>query len=320
MARADVSVVIPVWNDFGRLEACLDGLARQTARERLEVVVSLDGGEPLPRELAGMTDLVVHGEHGGPAAARNRGWRAAGGRFVLFTDADCVPEENWAEEMIQVLEEGADAVKGVYSRGGNGIVQRLAQVEFQERYRLLEGSQEIDMIDTYSAGFRRKALEACGGFDESFPLPDHEDVDLSYRMAEKGFRLRFAPRARVSHEHRRSWMDYLRTKHGRGMWRTKVLRRFPKKAGSDSYTPSCLRLQIAMCPLFLPALLLLPLSIVPLALLAGCFLLSTVPLGLTALRHDPVLLPIIPLFALLRAMALCSGLLRGIFGSEKEAE
>lgn len=320
MALADVSVVVPVWNDFERLKACLEGLARQTARERMEVVVSLDGGDPLPEDLTGMTDLVVHGEHAGPAAARNSGWRASGGRFILFTDADCVPEENWAEEMIRILEQDADAVKGVYSRGGTGIVQRLAQVEFEERYRLLERSPGIDMVDTYSAGFRRKALEACGGFDESFPLPDHEDVDLSYRMAEKGFRLRFAPRARVSHRHRSSWSDYLRTKHGRGRWRTKVLRKFPKKAGSDSYTPACLRLQIAICPLFLPALLLVPLSAVPLALLAGCFLLSTVPLALTAMRHDPVLVPLVPPFALLRAFALCSGLLRGIFGSEKEAE
>lgn len=320
MPRKDVSVVVPVLNDFERLEACLEGLARQTVRERLEVVVSLDGGEPLPEDLAAMTDLVVHGEHAGPAAARNRGWRGSGGRFVLFTDADCVPEDSWAEEMIRVLEEGADAVKGVYSRGGDGIVQRLAQVEFEERYRLLAGSREIDMIDTYSAGFKRKALEACGGFDESFPLPDHEDVDLSYRMAEQGFRLRFAPAARVSHQHRSTWMDYLRTKHGRGRWRTKVLRRFPGKAGSDSYTPACLRLQIAVCPLFIPALLLVPLSAVPLGLLAGGFLLSTVPLAFTALRHDPAMLPLVPLFALLRAFALCSGLLRGIFGSEKEAE
>jgi GT2 family glycosyltransferase len=211
-------------------------------------------------------------------------------------------------------------VKGAYSHGGCRIIQRLAQVEFEERYSLLGSRTDIDLVDTYSAGYRREALERTGGFDQSFPFPDHEDVDLSYRLASMGCVMKFAPDARVGHRHRSSWRAYFGMKHGRGRWRTRILRRFPKKAGSDSYTPSCLRLQIVLCLLLPPALALLAVSSVPLAAWSFLFLLSTAPLAYTALQHDPVLLPLIPLFSIWRGCALSSGLLRGIFGPDKEAQ
>ncbi len=312
----NISVVVPSYNDACNLEECLEALNRQTVRDDLEIVVSLDGGEKLPPAVAAAADRVVEGRHCGPAGARNRGWKASTGNLVLFTDSDCIPCPDWARQMVMALGTGADAVKGVYSEGGMKVIQRLAQIEFNERYRLLSKCDAIDIVDTYSAGYRRSALERTGGFDESFPFPDHEDVDLSYRMAEEGYLLRFAPEAKVSHRHRGTWIAYFRMKFSRGRWRMKVLRRFPRKVGADTYTPLCMKLQIILCPLLVPALLLLSADYLPLALWGGLFILSTIPLALTAMRSDPVLVPIVPVFAVWRGCALFSGLLRGIFASE----
>lgn len=318
MSGGAVSVVIPVREGFDALKGCLEGLSAQTIRRRMQVVVSLDGYGPLPETLEPLTDLVVGGLQAGPAAARNRGWRASSGGIVLFTDSDCVPEPEWAERMEEALESGADAVKGVYSGGGDRLVQRLAQVEFQERYRLLSGFDGVDMVDTYSAGYRREALERAGGFDESFPFPDHEDVDLSYRLEAMGMALRFAPDARVSHTHRPTWSSYFRMKFGRGRWKTRVLRRFPAKAGSDTYTPRCLRFQILICPLLPVILFMLAFSPLPLVLWTSLFMASSLPMALVALRNDPAVAPLVPVFAFWRGCALSAGLLMGIFGSGKE--
>ncbi|MCD4775807.1 MAG: glycosyltransferase [Candidatus Aegiribacteria sp.] len=309
-------MVIPAYNDFKRLDRCLDALGNQTVRDRLEIIVSLDGGESLPGRMRAKADKIIEGRHEGPAAARNRGWKGTDGNPILFTDSDCVPDPGWAEEMLNVLTAGADAVKGVYSFGGGKIIQRLAQVEFEERYRLLSKSDTIDMIDTYSAGYRRGVLMEAGGFDETFPFPDHEDVDLSYRMAEEGYILRFAPEAKVAHTHRDTWKTYLRMKFSRGRWRMKILRRFPRKTGTDSYTPICMKIQILLCPLMLPALLLLPVNPLISVLWAAVFILTTIPLVLTAFRMDKLLVPVIPIFAFLRSCALFSGLCRGIFTSK----
>ncbi|MCD4701203.1 MAG: glycosyltransferase [Candidatus Aegiribacteria sp.] len=315
-----VSVIVPAYNDTGDLERCLEALNGQTVRDSLEIVVSLDGGDHLPGRIAAMADRVVEGRHAGPASARNRGWKASIGDPVLFTDSDCIPYKDWAEQMVRALNSGADAVKGVYSEGGLRIIQRLAQIEFDERYKLLSRYENIDMIDTYSAGYRRCVLERTGGFDESFPFPDHEDVDLSYRIAGEGYLLRFAPEAKVSHRHRGSWSAYFRMKCSRGRWRVKILRRYPRKTGADTYTPSCMKIQIILCPLILPALLLLFAEPFFLALWGGLFMMSTIPLALTAFRRDRFLMPMVPLFAFWRGCALFSGLLRGIFASEEVNE
>ncbi len=97
----------------------------------------------------------------------------------------------------------------------------------------------------------------------------------------------------------------------------KIIRRYPRKAGADTYTPLCMKLQIILCPLLVPALLLLAAGTLPIILWGCIFLLSTIPLDLTALRSDRSLVPIVPIFALWRGCALFSGLLRGIFASEE---
>ncbi len=318
------SVIIPSYNDSDKLFRCLEALDCQTVRSSLEIVVSLDGGNPLPPRVREKADLIVEGSHSGPATARNRGWRASRGEYILFTDSDCVPEPDWAEKLLDVLKKGADGVKGAYSGGGSLSIQRLAQIEFEERYRLLSKHGDIDLVDTYSAAFRREALERAAGFDESFPMADHEDVDLSYRMKAMGMNLLFESDALVAHTHRDSWGEYFRMKVSRGKWRMKVIRRFPAKAGGGSYTPFALKLQILLCML-LPLVLMLLILEYPsftftftfAVVWAGCIIISSIPLMLITLRNERALLPILPLFVIWRGCALFSGMLLGIFTAGK---
>jgi len=315
--RPTAAVIIPSYNDSDRLTACLKALRTQTFRDRLTITVSLDGGEPLPESTSALADLVLLGPHAGPAAARNRGWRSTNAPFILFTDSDCTPEPEWAEELIKALEEGADAVKGKYSSGGSRMIQRLAQVEFEERYSLLLASAVTDMVDTYSAGFRRSSLDDLDGFDESFPCADHEDVDLSYRMLEAGYILAFSPEARVAHIHRSTWMAYFRMKISRGRWRTVVLRRFPAMIGGGSYTPSGLKVQIILAgllPVSLAFSIIWPMAAV---FWLTIFLISCIPFAIAASSTDPGTLPAVPLFCLFRGCALFLGILRGIFSGGK---
>jgi GT2 family glycosyltransferase len=286
------SVVVPVHRIIPRLRGCLEALRAQS--ERPEIVLSLDGPVDLAPELAALADLVVEGPRTGPAGARNRGWKAASGKLILFTDSDCVPEPGWASALIAGLEEGADGCKGVYSRGGVRLIQRLAQVEFEQRYEMLSRKETIDLVDTYSAGFRRSALERVGGFDESFPAPDSEDVDLSWRLCAAGFHLAFVPGARVEHEHRPTWRAYFQLKLSRGRWRMK--------------------LQMLLAGLLLPAAAASALIPAAAPVWLGAFLLACIPLAKVALRVDPVVAHAIPAFCLVRGTALLAGTARGLLG------
>ncbi|HQE57209.1 MAG TPA: glycosyltransferase [Candidatus Fermentibacter daniensis] len=305
------SVVVPAHRHGPRLVACLEALRAQEVQGDLTVILALDGDVAIPAGTAALADLVVHGPAKGPAAARNRGWRASAGGHVLFTDSDCVPAPGWAQRIVSALDAGADGVKGAYSSGGGRIVQRLQQVEFEERYASLEPGGTVDMIDTYSCGFRRSALEACNGFDESFPAADHEDVDLSYRMAAGGMRLVFEPEARVEHEHRATMAGYMRLKYSRGRWRARIIELHPSRSMSDRYVPWSLKAQMILCaalPAALAGALLHP--AIP-AAWAAAFLASCIPILSTALRTDPGVAPLVPLLVLARGFALSTGLVSG---------
>lgn len=311
---AEAAVVVPFRGKWDSVIPTLRALNAQTIRSSMTIVLSIDGMDEPPLEVAELADVCINGEQSGPASSRNRGWRIAAEPFILFTDSDCIPETVWAQRMIQKLKEEYEAVKGVYSSGGSKLIQRLAQVEFEERYRLMERVDTIHLADTYSAGFRRDWLEKLGGFDKSFPMPEHEDVDLSWRLTGAGGRIGFVPDARVVHIHRSGWVSYFRMKYRRGKWRIMLVRKFPARAVSDGYTPQTLKLQMLLSVPVVFSLILLPFFPVFTLSLLFLFLILCIPLALTAAVTDPSTLFFIPFFALWRGTALFAGALRGITG------
>ncbi len=94
-----VSVIIPVYNDAGRLRICLAALHKQTYdSDRYEIIVIDNGSDPSPvmDNLKVEFDNVVYDQELTPGsyAARNKGITIAKGDVIAFTDADCIPVNN----------------------------------------------------------------------------------------------------------------------------------------------------------------------------------------------------------------------------------
>jgi GT2 family glycosyltransferase len=99
-----VSVVVPTYRRDDLLDRCLAALAAQEFDPAAyEVNVADDAASMTTKMLVAVWDersqvrmryLPVSGTQG-PAAARNRGWHAARGAIVAFTDDDCVPQPDW---------------------------------------------------------------------------------------------------------------------------------------------------------------------------------------------------------------------------------
>jgi GT2 family glycosyltransferase len=311
----DVSVVIPVFNRFDRLAICLEALRAQRTDRSFEVIVVDDGStedsNALRRHFERLLPLhwLTMPRNGGPAKARNAGIKAARGTVVCFTDSDCKPEPQWLEALAAPFANPAvRGCKGVYRTAQTDRWARLAQIEFEERYNCLRACDDIDFIDTYSGAFRRCDLEAVGGFDESFPGADNEDVDLSFRIKAMGGRFLFLPKAVVWHQHREGPAAYARLKFARGFWRMKVYRRHLHKAGRDSYTPWTLKLQLLLGIVFFPLV----------ALRKGWrwwaagWGTTCLPLVRIAMSHDLALVPWVPVLTLIRCGALLGGMLQGL--------
>ena len=307
----DVSIIVPAYNAARTIGACLEGLIRQTVpRERYEIIVVDDGSRDETREMAGKhrVHLIVQ-PHQGPAAARNRGVAEAKGELVLFTDADCVPAQSWVEKMVRAFDDAqVMGVKGAYRTRQKGIIPRFVQCEYEHRYRRMAKQSRIDFVDTYAAGYRRRVFLEEGGFDVRYPNASVEDQDLSFRLAERGCKMVFAPKAVVYHQHPRTLVAYFRRKFNIGYWKVMVLQRHPQKAVRDSHTPQSLKLQIVLAFMLVPLLAVSPW----LLLLDGAlFGVTVLPFAVRASRENPMVGLASPLLVLLRAVALGLGMLAG---------
>ena len=252
----------------------------------------------------------------GPAAARNRGAQEATGSIILFTDDDCVPMPNWLDAMLRPFQDPqVVGAKGVYRTHQKSVIARFVQIEYEDRYRLMASLDSIDFIDTYSAAFRRDRFLEMNGYDTSFPVACAEDIELSYRMSARGWKMKFVPTAVVYHTHPDTLSRYLKKKYKFAFWRVLAVRKNPSKAVKDSHTPQLMKLQILFPPFILLALALdlvtrrpLPISILVLA----CFLLTALPFTLRAIRKDLAVGLLSPLLLAARSCAQLLGVTAGL--------
>ena len=181
------SVVVPT---IGRpsLDVLLDALAATPGPRPAELILVDDrpGGEPLRPDRAGLPPVrVVRTGGGGPARARNLGWRTARTEWIAFLDDDVVPDPDWYERLAQDL---ADLPPDVAGSQGRVRVPLPADRRPTDWERGTAGLATSSWI-TADLAYRRAALAAVGGFDERFPRAFREDSDLALRIMDTGARL-----------------------------------------------------------------------------------------------------------------------------------
>ncbi len=325
-----VSVIVPAYNAEKTITACVNALRGQRFDRPYEIIVVDDGSaDATAARAAEAGATVITTPRGRPAAARNAGIRAAAGEIICCTDADCVPHTDWVQHMCAPFDDPAIAAcKGVYETRQRSLVARFVQLEYEDKYDLLRAQDHIDFIDTYSAAYRRDVLLDNGGFDERFDYL--EDQELSFRLAERGYRMVFREAAVVDHLHSATTAAYLRKKATIGYWKAQVVRRFPGKVAGDSHTPQVMKVQMLLVMAFVAALVAgaagaagigrwgAGVWLMPAALLWLIFLLTTIPFARKAWNKDRTVAAVSPLLLLGRAAALSAGYVAGILRPRRD--
>jgi len=317
------SVIIPVFNEAQTLGDCLMSLVRQAEQHQgIEIIVVDDGSTDNTADLAPGFPGVrwLRQIQQGPAAARNRGAREARGEIVLFMDGDCIPLDNWLEEMLAPFQQAPDiiGVKGAYITYQRALMARFVQIEYEDKYDKLAVPAYIDFIDTYSAGYRRQMFLKVGGFDQEFPVACAEDVELSYRLANLGCKLVFNPNAKVIHRHPDSLADYLKKKYKFAYWRMLVLKKHPNKILADSHTPQSMKAQLLLFPTLVASLVLAFISPWLARISLTIFLLvflTTIPFIIKAIAKDVATGCLSPLLLIMRSGVQFMGISFGILNN-----
>lgn len=216
----DLTVVIPAYGRAPQIDRLLASIRNELGDIRIVVV---DDAAP-PSEAAATArvaavhgaELIVRAQNGGPADARNTGLRTVRTRFVLFMDTDSVLRPGAVDLLLRHFADPALAliaprVEGLHGDDPNWVLryeEARSSLDHGDDGALVRPHSPMAWISTTTVVGR---VEALGdGFTPGLHVA--EDVDLVWRLVEQGWRVRYEPRARVSHEHRRSVKAWLSRK------------------------------------------------------------------------------------------------------------
>jgi glycosyltransferase involved in cell wall biosynthesis/Flp pilus assembly protein TadD/ubiquinone/menaquinone biosynthesis C-methylase UbiE len=231
-SATEITVIIPTHNRSENLCKCLDALTVQTLpADSFEVIVCDDGSTD-------ETGTVVKGysapyrlhylrqENLGAAAARNRGIKQARGRLLLFINDDTYPVADALEQHVRAHRAAGDervAVLGHIAFTSEFAERSLSQALTQ--YNLLfplVGTREgvpygFDHFVTGNISVGRDAFIAENvWFDEAFHKCYCEDIEVGYRLWQRGYRVYYNAQARVIHDHRLTVHDFQRRELANG--------------------------------------------------------------------------------------------------------
>ena len=176
-----VSLIIPVYNESGKIRACMDNIA---GVDGLHEVIFADGGstDGTPDIIGGRYRVLRCGK--GRARQMNAAAKEAAGDILWFSHCDSLLPKDGAEEIIAAVNAGARF--GCFHIGFDYDGPFMGCNTFFSNRRARQGIAFGDQ----GIWIRRELFLSLGGFPE---LPIMEDYEFSLRMKERGIPIRFLP-------------------------------------------------------------------------------------------------------------------------------
>ncbi|HOY90630.1 MAG TPA: glycosyltransferase, partial [Bacteroidales bacterium] len=224
-----LSVIIVNYNVKHFIEQCL--LSVYDALDGIdgEVIVvdnnSVDGSVAMIKERFPQTILIANNENLGFSKANNQALQIAKGKYILLLNPDTIVEKDTFAKTIAFMEEHPDAgalgVKLVNGKGQylpeskrgiptpwvsfckmSNLIKLFPHSKIFAKYYMGHlNPDEINEVEILSGAFmliRKDVLDQIGFLDESFFMYG-EDIDLSYRILQAGYKNYYYPQTRIIH-------------------------------------------------------------------------------------------------------------------------
>lgn len=237
MTPVVLSVVIPTFNRPEELARCLSALeASSFDASQFEVVVVNDGGHSPQKFLRDVPAnlRILTQQNRGPAAARNFGARSSRGKFLAFTDDDCVPSAEWLFQLERSLNNRPDALhagRTINSLTGNPFSETSqCLVDYVHQYYNDTSANRTRFFASNNIAMSARRFDESGGFDES--LRAAEDRDFCRTWHNHGWGFNYVPEAIVSHSHDLSLATLQRQHFAYGRGALPYWRKAARKGGS----------------------------------------------------------------------------------------
>jgi glycosyltransferase involved in cell wall biosynthesis len=231
-----VSIVVCTYNGARTIRDTLEGVSQLTY-PNYETIVVDDGSTDESGAIAAEYDVhLIKTENRGLSSARNTGLAAATGDIVAYIDDDARPDPDWLSYLAATFM-STDYVgvggPNITPAEDGPIAECVANAPGNPVHVLLS-DREAEHIAGCNCAFRTAALAAIGGFDPRFRVAG-DDVDVCWRLQDRGGRLGFSPGAVVWHHRRNSIRAYWRQQVGYGRAEALLERKWPEKYNTTGH-------------------------------------------------------------------------------------
>jgi GT2 family glycosyltransferase len=234
------SVVVCSFNGSRTIGECLEA-ASKLRYPAFEIIVVDDGSEDETAAIAAQHDVrLIRTPNRGLSHARNVGWQAAKGEIVAYIDDDAYPDPDWLTYLAETFRNGDYVGVGgpnIPPPNDGPIAACVARSPGGPQHVLLTDT-EAEHIPGCNMAFLRSALQAVDGFDLRFRVAG-DDVDICWRLQERGWKLGFNPSAQVWHHRRNSLRTYWRQQTGYGKAEALLEKKWPNKYNSVGHLTWC---------------------------------------------------------------------------------
>jgi O-antigen biosynthesis protein len=231
-----ISVAVCSYNGARTIRETLEGLHR-VQYPNFEVIVVNDGSTDETAAIAGEYNCrVITTENAGLSGARNTAMRAATGEIIAYLDDDAIPDPHWLYYLAATFRDGNYAAVGgpnIAPAFGN-IVADCVDKAPGSPVHVLTTDEIAEHLPGCNLAIRKSRLEAVGGFDPTFRVAG-DDVDVCWRLQERGWVLGFSPGAMVLHHRRHTVRGYWKQQQGYGKAEALLEKKWPAKYNSAGH-------------------------------------------------------------------------------------
>lgn len=193
-----ISIVIIVKNEKD-IKATLQSLCKIRKPEKIEIIVIdssrketlLDIKNKFP-EVRWFYYLNKKNKKITIPEQRNMGIKKSKGDVIVFIDANCIPKKDWLVKLIApIRREQEFFVTGLVESSKKNKVYDITWDKLSDtKYREEAGSA--------NTAFKKEIIKKVGYYDENFDYGS--DVEFSWRVVDKGYKIRYSPKAIISHD------------------------------------------------------------------------------------------------------------------------
>ena len=210
----EVTIIIPVYNEFGYTYNCLKAILEHTDNVDYEVIVADDCSNDQVCELEKvvMGVQIIHNRENMRFLLNcNNASHKARGKYLLFLNNDTQVQKNWLKPLVDLVEQQNVGMVGSKMVYPNGRLQEAGGILWKDgsawNYGHMKNPDEpefnyvkdVDYISGASIMISASLWNEIGGFDARFVPAYYEDTDLAFEVRKRGYRVLYQPQSVVVH-------------------------------------------------------------------------------------------------------------------------